>query len=654
LEARLRASAAAESAALAAAVEANAALQRSEEAQRHLFNTSPMPLIVYDVLTLEPLAANEAALRLYGYSWHELMQVNVSALVGESPEVVRERLLSMPDTQVTGTANYLRRDGTVLTIEYTTRIIAFEGRRARITALNDLTGRIEAEQTNALLVAIVESANDAILSKQLDGVISSWNGAAERMFGYTANEAVGKAITLIIPADRLHEEVEFDQRVTAGERVNSYETVRRRKDGTEVPVSLSLAPVLDGAGKVVGVSKTARDLSAQRAATEALQRTEDQLRQAQKMEAIGRFAGGIAHDFNNSLSVILSYCDLIAGDLEPAHPAAADIEEVRKATLSAADLTRQLLVFSRQQVIAPKALDLNLTVRSMDKMLRRILGEDVDLVSQLAADLGHVLVDPGNIEQVIMNLVVNARDAMPTGGQLTIETANVELDSAYGVLHLGSNPGPHVLLAVSDTGIGMDRQTQARIFEPFFTTKEVGKGTGLGLSTVFGIAQQAGGSVWVYSEPARGTTFKVYLPRVAPVAALSHAPGPSVVAHGGETVLLAEDQEQVRNVAHGILQRRGYRVIVASSAGEALLLAEAHPGPIELLLTDVVMPHQSGAELAKRLAVTRPDTKVLFMSGYTDDSVIRHGVLESGVSFLQKPFTPESLAKKVREVLDER
>jgi CheY-like chemotaxis protein len=311
-----------------------------------------------------------------------------------------------------------------------------------------------------------------------------------------------------------------------------------------------------------------------------------------------------------------------------------------------------LLVFSRQQVIAPQSLDLNDIVSAMDKMLRRILGEDVDLVSSLTPQLGRVLADPSNIEQMIMNLALNARDAMPTGGKLTIETGTVELDESYAAVHLGAKPGPHVMLAVSDTGAGMDPEIQARIFEPFFTTKEIGKGTGLGLSIVFGIAQRAGGSVWVYSERGRGTTFKVYLPRSEAKIEVSSASRAPTTLHGGETILLAEDQEQVRTVAQSILLRHGYRVIVAQNAGEALLLCEAHSQPIHLLLTDVVMPHLSGADLAKRIAVTRPETKVLFMSGYTDDSVVRHGVLEDGVAFLQKPFTPESLARKVREVLD--
>jgi CheY-like chemotaxis protein len=370
------------------------------------------------------------------------------------------------------------------------------------------------------------------------------------------------------------------------------------------------------------------------------------------MEAVGRLAGGVAHDFNNMLSVILSYAQLLRTELRPNDPMRADLEEIAKAAQRAASLTRQLLLFSRQQVVEPKVLDLNDLLTDMDRMLRRILGEDVDLAVIQGPELGRIRADASSIEQVVMNLAVNARDAMPTGGQLTIETRNVELDDDYAREHLGSKPGHHVMLAVTDTGVGMDKDTQARIFEPFFTTKEPGEGTGLGLSTVFGIAQQSQGSVWVYSEPGKGTTFKVYFPRVNAELDARGLTRPPTTLRGHETILLVEDEEQVRNVAQDILKRSGYHVMVAQNAGEALLLCEKHTGVIHMLLTDVVMPQMSGAELAKRIAKTRPDMKVLCMSGYTDDSIVRHGVLESGVAFLQKPFTPESLMRKVREVFN--
>jgi signal transduction histidine kinase/ActR/RegA family two-component response regulator len=380
-------------------------------------------------------------------------------------------------------------------------------------------------------------------------------------------------------------------------------------------------------------------------------RLEEQLRQSQKMEAIGRLAGGVAHDFNNVLSVILSYGDMLLADMKPGDPMHDDILEIRKAGKRAADLTRQLLMFSRQQVLEPKVLDMNEVLTSMNKMLQRILGADVDLVSLPAQSLGTVRADPSSVEQVIMNLVVNARDAMPTGGQLTMETGNVVLDEAYAKAHIDVKPGPHVMLAVTDTGTGIDSVTLSRIFEPFFTTKEKGKGTGLGLSTVFGIVQQSGGSVWVYSEMGKGTTFKVYLPRVDAAVETVRATDAPATLRGSETILLVEDDDQVRAVARGILLKNGYHVIEARNAGEALLHSEKHPGTIHLLLSDVVMPQMSGPELAKRLATARPDMRVLCMSGYTDDSIVRHGVLEAHIAFLQKPITPDMLTTKVREVL---
>ena len=609
---------------------------------------------MFDVETLAPTSVNEAALQLYGYERAEFMRLQVSDLRISDRDATKARLAAWGDAEASGTTLYRRKDGSHFMAEYSTRALTFAGKRARIAVVKDITERHEAERLRALLSAIVLSSNDAIVSRRLDGTISSWNRAAERLFGYSAEEAFGQPIASLIPADRIDEEQRLFDRVLAGDAIDHFETVRLRKDGTSVAVAVSLAPVLDGAGNVTGVSKTVRDLSAQHKAAADLQRTEDQLRQAQKMEAVGRLAGGIAHDFNNILSVVLSYSSIVIEALEPNDPMAGDIDEIRKAALRAADLTRQLLVFSRQQVIETKVIDLTELLAGMHKMLKRILGEDVDLVSTAAAsDLGRIRADPSNVEQVIMNLVVNARDAMPTGGQLTIETANVELDADYARDHLGSTPGRHVMLAVSDTGIGMDGATRARIFEPFFTTKDAGKGTGLGLSIVFGIAQQCGGSVWVYSELGQGTTFKVYFPWLDAVADAAVETVVPMTVRGSETILLVEDQEQVRAVAHEILRRNGYHVIVAQTAGEALLLCEKHPDTIHMLLTDVVMPQMSGAELAKRLALIRPEMKVLCMSGYTDDSIVRHGVLQSGIAFLQKPFTPTSLTRKVRDVLNE-
>lgn len=493
---------------------------------------------------------------------------------------------------------------------------------------------------------LFELAPDAIVMTNPIGLISLLNRPAEALFGYAREELIGQPVEKLIPESGRIDHVGLREqylRAAVPRAMGGGGNLRgMRKDGTVFPVEISLAPIKSSAGLQVAVA--VRDVTTR-------VRLEEQFRQSQKMEAIGRLAGGVAHDFNNILSVILGYGEMLLEDLKPDAPMRGDVEEIRNAALRAADLTRQLLMFSRQQVLETKVLDLNDVLKRLDKMLQRILGADVDLVSLPTEPLGKVRIDPCSIEQVILNLVVNARDAMPIGGKLTIETNNVVLDEAYAREHLGVKPGPHVMVAVTDTGAGIDKATSARIFEPFFTTKEAGKGTGLGLSTVFGIVQQSGGAVWVYSEPGKGTTFKVYLPRVDAEVDVICAGPPLGSLRGSETILLVDDDDQVRAVARSILQRNGYHVIEARNAGDALLHSERHPGSIQLLLSDVVMPQMSGPELAKRLAKTRPEMKVLCMSGYTDDSIVRHGVLDAHFAFFQKPITPEALLTKVREVL---
>ena len=499
---------------------------------------------------------------------------------------------------------------------------------------------------------ILETTHEGVFVTDTERRIVFANARLEEMLGYAAGELNGRSqAVLILDVDRAVASESFGHR-SRGIAENG-EFRLRRKDGTELWVQRSSSPLLDDDGRFAGMFAMVTDLTERKRAEESLRRTEEQLRQSQKMDAVGRLAGGIAHDFNNVLSVILGFGEMMLSELKPGEPMCDDLHEINRAAMRAADLTRQLLMFSRQQVLEPKVLDLNEVLAGMDRMLQRILGADVDLVSLPTQPLGRVRADLSNIEQVIMNLVVNARDAMPRGGKLTIETANVKLDAAYAETHAGVAPGGYVMLAVTDSGAGMDAATRKRIFEPFFTTKGKGTGTGLGLSTVFGIVRQSGGNIWVYSEPGHGTTMKVYLPQArGSNTAMDTVPTESRTRRGSETVLLVEDDEQVRVLTRTILERYGYHVLEASSGGDALLICEQHKAAIHILLTDVIMSRMSGRELAERLAPLRPEMKVLYMSGYTDDSVVRHGILQSDVAFLQKPIIPETLTRKVRHVLD--
>lgn len=478
-----------------------------------------------------------------------------------------------------------------------------------------------------------------------DGRMLEANPALAQMLGYEDSSG-----TMVIDTDTIYVDAAARQKWQAlmDKRglVRDFETQARRRDGTLIWLRDSARAVRDAQGKVIYHEGILEDITERK-------QLEEQLRQSQKMEAVGRLAGGVAHDFNNLLTIISGYSDLLLDTLPEQDRSRAQVEEIRKAGTRAATLTRQLLAFSRSQVMAPQVLGLNAVVANMDKMLRRLIGEDIELVTILGENLANVHADPGQIEQVIMNLAVNARDAMPQGGKLTLETANVSLDEAYARMHVTVQAGDYVMLAVSDTGIGMDSHTQAHIFEPFFTTKEKGKGTGLGLATVYGIVKQTGGYIWVYSEPGHGSTFKMYLPKVEPLSSQSGqdktAQSP---ARGHETILLVEDEPALRAMVRGVLESKGYKVLEARHGEDALMVAELHRGPIDLLLTDVVMPGMSGRELAEHLAGAHRETKILYMSGYTDDAIVHHGVLASDVAFLQKPFTPDAVVRKVREVLD--
>jgi PAS domain S-box-containing protein len=515
------------------------------------------------------------------------------------------------------------------------------------------TARLHGEIRSArdFLQSIADSSADAIITADIEGRISYWSRGAEELFGHTAAEMLGRPAQGLY-AGGLVEARAVMARLGAEGRMRDYETLIRAKGDREIAVSASFSLLRGADGAIAGTLGVMKDMTERKV-------LEEGLRQAQKMEAVGRLAGGIAHDFNNLITVVITRSQLLLERLRPEDPLRRDIELFWKTAERAAALTRQLLAFSRRQVLQPKVLDVNETVAAMESLLRRLIGEDVELRTVAAPSPWRVKADPGQLEQVIVNLAVNARDAMPEGGQLTIETANVVLDDEFARLQSGVRPGPHVLLAISDTGIGMDAETRAHIFEPFFTTKEPGKGTGLGLSTVYGIVKQSGGHIVAQSEPGRGTTFRIYLPRVEEVEAPPEAEPiaiPRRDADGGtETILLVEDEEDLRGVIKETLEAFGYTLLEARHGGEALRIAERHAGPIDLLVTDVIMPVMNGAELAQRLRPLRPGMGVMFMSGYSsDEAAAQHDGVDASAAYLEKPFSPFQLVRRVREVLNAR
>lgn len=588
----------------------------------------------YDLAFFDYWLGTEDGLRLLAEVRARGVDVPVIVLTGHGAEDVAV------DAMKAGAADYLSKLS--LTVESISRAMRHAlalGVRERQQRAAEQALRASEERFRAL----VENSWEVLLLLDVNLRITYTTPSVTRLFGWTPDQLTGSPLV-----DLLHGE---DQRPVAqklvaalgrpGDRMMTEARIRH-VDGTYRSMDAIVVNRLDEPA-VHAVVFNARDITEGR-------RLEEQLRQSQKMEAVGRLAGGVAHDFNNLLTAILGYCNLALEDLSPTDPSRQDLVEIRDAGERAATLTRQLLAFSRRQMLQPVPTDLNGLVQQTEKMLNRILGEDIELITALSPDLPEIMADPASIEQVIVSLAMNARDAMPTGGRLILETMLSELDAAYADSHATVLPGVYVMLAVTDSGEGMDAATRSRVFEPFFTTKPQGKGTGLGLATVYGIVKQTGGYIWVYSEPAHGTVFKVYLP----LANAAHASivGPPV-PHGraSETILLVEDEESVRSLTAEVLRRSGFEVIDAQDGVEALRVASAFDRPIHLLLTDIVMPQMNGRDLAQHIRAARPETKVLFMSGYTDHAVV-HRELTAGAPFLQKPFTPDALARKVRGLLD--
>jgi PAS domain S-box-containing protein len=629
---------------------------RAEEKYRRIFEGAADG-IFQTTLDGRFITVNPAMARMCGYKSPEELTANVTDVerqVYVNQERRREfkRLLEEQEVLQGFEIQIRRSDGSHIWVSENARIVRgtdgeplyFEG------SCEEITGRKMAEA--ALRVSeeryreLFENANDMIFTIDLLGNFTSINKTAETISGYAREEVLSMSIADMVPEKYLEPvRVMLEDMVAGKEIPGIIELEFIAKDKRKVAVEVSMRPRCER-GRPVEVEGIARDVS-QRLLLEA------QLLQSQKMEAVGRLSGGVAHDFNNLLTVILGYTQFLMTKLGSESPHSSDLEAIRAAGERAAGLTRQLLAFSRRQMLHTAVIDLNFVIEDLQKMLRPLIGEDVDLILLPESGLRPVVADKGQIEQIIMNLAVNSRDAMPQGGKLTIRTANVDLDEAYVRAHVGSRPGPYVLLEVSDTGCGMDDATMDHIFEPFFTTKEQGKGTGLGMSTVYGIVKQSGGYIWIESSPGRGTSCKIYFPRIeapAPASKVHESTGNALC--GAETILLVEDEVWVGNLARLILERQGYKVYQARSAEEALSIGREQKGAIDMVLADVVMPIMSGRELAEFLLPLHPGMKVLFMSGYTDDTILQHGVMDLGIGFLQKPFTSDTLIQKVREVLD--
>lgn len=634
-------------------------LEESERRYREIFENAKDAIYVHDLNGRYTLV-NPAGEKLTGYSRDEILQLTVFDMA--SPEHIdlickslKQKLTDHAPT--TYEVEAIRKDGTRVPVEVSSRLIYRDGRPIGVQGTaRDITERRRAEEvvraSEQRFRDLVENANDIIFTCDMFGNITSLNRAGERVTGYTADEALKMNIAQAVSPDDIAKVRHMLSRKRVDDVATVYDLELITKSGGRAAVEVSSRAITKN-GEAVGVQGIARDITERKRMEDDLRSSQAQLQQSQRLEAVGQLAGGVAHDFNNLLTAIIGYSDFALRKMRANNPIRRDIEEIKKAANRAASLTRQLLAFSRKQILKPEILDLNLVVGDMHKMLQRLIGEDIDLVTTLVCEPDPVKADRGQLEQIIMNLVVNARDAMPFGGSVTIETANVAFDGAYISEHVSVKAGKYVMLAVSDTGLGMDANTQLHIFEPFFTTKELGKGTGLGLSTVYGIVKQSGGFIWLYSELNVGTTFKIYLPALTEFSFDQDEATSFETLETTETgtVLLVEDDPLVRNVALRALETAGYRVLESGNGHGALAMAHSCDDEIDLVITDVVMPLMGGRELAQELSALHPKTSILFMSGYTDDAVVRHGIMDKDIEYLQKPFTPEGLVRRVGEVL---